>query len=87
MAYLEASYRFDWGSTANAEANRIETWGLSGSFILDKLINNKNVSFAKLRAGYSEAPVFPGVYATSSVYNVGTAHSGNPIFSCSKHSI
>jgi len=80
MAYLEGSYRFDWGSTANAEANRIETWGLSGSFILDKLINNKNVSFAKLRAGYSEAPVFPGVYATSSVYGVGTAHSGNPIF-------
>ena len=81
MAYLEGSYRLDWGSTANADDNRIETWGLSGSLLLDKLINNDNISFAKLRAGYSEAPIFPGVYATSSVYNVGTAHSGNPIFS------
>jgi len=80
MLYLDASYRFDWGSTANPDDNRIETFGLSGSFLFDKLINVNGISFAKLRAGYSEAPVFPGVYQTSKVYGTGTAHGTKPRF-------
>ena len=80
MLYLDASYRFDWGSTANPDANRIETYGLSGSFLFDKLINVDWLSFAKLRAGYSEAPVFPGVYQTSKVYGTATAHGSKPRF-------
>ena len=80
MLYLDGSYRLDWGSTANPDDNRIETFGLSGSFIFDKLINVDAISFAKLRAGYSEAPVFPGVYQTSKVYGTGTAHGSKPRF-------
>ena len=60
--------------------NRIETWGLSGSLILSELINSQDITFAKLRAGYSEAPVFPGTYATTQVYSVGTAYGSFPRF-------
>ena len=81
LAYLDGSYRLDWGSTLNPEANRIETWGLSGSFILSELIDSETIGFAKLRAGYSEAPVFPGAYATSQVYSTGTAYGSNARFS------
>ena len=81
IAYLDGSYRLDWGSTLNPDNNRIETWGVSGSFILSELINSETIGFAKLRAGYSQAPVFPGAYATSQVYNTGTAYGSNARFS------
>ena len=81
LLYLDGSYRFDWGSTLNPDNNRIETWGLSGSFIFSELIDSSDITFAKLRAGYSEAPVFPGAYATSQVYNTGTAYGSNARFS------
>jgi TonB-linked SusC/RagA family outer membrane protein len=74
MLYLDGSYRFDWGSTAAAEANRIETFSVSGSFLFDNLINVDAITFGKLRAGYSEAPIFPGTYRTSPVYGSGTAY-------------
>ena len=80
LAYLDGSYRYDWGSTANPDNNRIETWGLSGSLILSEIINSQDITFAKLRAGYSEAPVFPGTYATTQVYGVGTAYGSFPRF-------
>jgi len=80
--YLDASYRFDWGSTANAEDNRIETFGISGSLLIDELLDLGNsVSFAKLRGGYSQAPIFPDPYQTTSVYNVGSPYGGNASFS------
>ena len=79
--YLDGSYRLDWGSTANPDDNRIETWGLSGSFIFGELIDASWLDFGKLRAGYSESPVFPGAYATTSVYNVGTAYGNYSRFS------
>ncbi len=81
IAYLDGSYRLDWGSTANPDDNRIETWGLSGSFIFGELIDASWLDFGKLRAGYSESPVFPGAYATTSVYNVGTAYGNYSRFS------
>ena len=74
MFYLDGSYRFDWQSTASAEANRVETFGVSGSFIFDKLINVDAITFGKLRGGYSEAPIFPGVYQTSPTYSSGTSY-------------
>ena len=84
IAYLDGSYRLDWGSTLNPDNNRIETWGVSGSFILSELIKSETIGFAKLRAGYSQAPVFPGAYATSQVYNTGTAYGSNARFSLQK---
>jgi TonB-linked SusC/RagA family outer membrane protein len=74
MLYLDGSYRFDWQSTASADANRVETFGVSGSFLFDKLINVDAISFGKLRAGYSEAPIFPGAYETSPTYSSGTSY-------------
>ena len=47
--YLDGSYRLDWGSTANPDDNRIETWGLSGSFIFGELIDASWLDFGKLR--------------------------------------
>ena len=81
IAYLDGSYRLDWGSTANPDDNRIETWGLSGSFIFGELLDASWLDFGKLRAGYSQSPVFPGAYATTSVYNVGTAYGNYSRFS------
>ena len=79
--YVDGSYRLDWGSTANPDENRIETWSLSGSFIFGELIDASWLDFGKLRAGYSESPVFPGAYATTQVYNVGTAYGNYTRFS------
>ena len=74
MLYLDGSYRFDWSSTAAADANRIETYSLTGSFLFDKLVNLDGVTFGKLRASYAEAPIFPGTYATSPTFGSGTAY-------------
>ena len=40
--------QIDWGSTANPDENRIETWGLSGSFIFGELIDASWLDFGKL---------------------------------------
>jgi TonB-linked SusC/RagA family outer membrane protein len=79
--YLDASYRLDWGSTANAANNRLETYGLSGVFIFDDYLNVDAISFAKLRAGIAQAPIFPSPYQTTSIYNVGSPYGGNASFS------
>ncbi|MDG1823890.1 MAG: SusC/RagA family TonB-linked outer membrane protein [Flavobacteriaceae bacterium] len=82
MLYLDASYRLDWGSTANAEKNRISTLGVSGSFLIHEIFDLGNaVSLAKLRSGFSQAPIFPKPYRTTSVYNVGSPYGGNASFS------
>lgn len=78
LLYLDGSYRFDWSSTAQAEDNRINTWGLSGSFIFSKLIpQNEILTFGKLRAGYANAPYFPGTYQTAANYIAGDLYQGN----------
>ncbi len=77
MVYLDASYRFDWRSTANPTANRVETYGFSGSFLAHKVIPKNDVlNFAKVRAGYSTSPFFPGAYQISSVFNPGNLYNG-----------
>ena len=77
-AYLEASLRRDYSSTADPEDNSVTTYGVSGSFILSKLINNREVlSFAKLRAGYTQAPYFPGRYLLGQTYSSGTPYGSN----------
>ena len=38
LLYVDGSYRLDWSSTAAAEANRIETFSLSGSFLFGNLL-------------------------------------------------
>jgi len=78
--YLDASYRLDWGSTANPNDNRLETYGLSGVFIFDDYLNVDAISFAKLRAGVAQAPIFPGAYQTTAIYNVGSPYGGNASF-------
>jgi TonB-linked SusC/RagA family outer membrane protein len=76
--YLDASYRLDWRSTANPEANRVETYGFSASVLAHKLLpKNDLLNFAKFRAGYSTSPFFPNPYQISSIYNVGTLYNGN----------
>ena len=74
MLYLDGSYRLDWGSTAAADNNRIETYGLSGSFVFNTLVDQDWLSFGKLRVNYAEAPIFPGTYATSPTYGSSTAY-------------
>ena len=76
--YVDASYRLDWRSTANPDANRVETYGFSASVLAHKLLpKNDLLNFAKFRAGYSTSPFFPGPYQISSIYNVGTLYNGN----------
>ena len=83
MAYAEASYRMDYGSTADPNANSVTTIGLSGSFILSQLIENKElISFAKARIGYAQAPYFPNRYLLAQTYN-----SNNPYGSVGTSSV
>ena len=74
MLYLDGSYRLDWSSTADSNNNRIETFGVSGSFLFDSLVNQDWLTFGKLRVNYAEAPIFPGTYQTSPTYSSGTAY-------------
>lgn len=75
MLFLDGSARFDWGSTANPEDNRVETYGGSVSFIFTKLLpQNDIISFGKLRASAASGPFFPGRYLTSTVYGIGTPY-------------
>ena len=74
MLYIDGSYRLDWSSTADSKNNRIETFGVSGSFLFDTLIDADWLTFGKIRGGYSEAPIFPGTYQTSPTYSSGTAY-------------
>ncbi len=78
LLFVDGSYRFDWGSTANPDNNRIETFQLSGSFIFSNLIDLPSLTFGKLRAGYAESPIFPGAYATNQTYSTGTSYGSLP---------
>lgn len=76
--YLDASYRFDWSSTAVASDNRVETYGGSLSFLAHNLLpTNDFLTFAKFRAGYASAPFFPNPYLTSAVYDTAALYQGN----------
>lgn len=78
IAYLDASYRLDWSSTAKADQNKVETYGISGSFLIHELFPaNEYITFAKLRAGFASAPYFPNPYNISQVYNAGDLYQGN----------
>ena len=78
MLYLDASYRLDWRSTAKPSDNRVETYGVSTSFLAHKILpKNDILNFAKVRAGFSTSPFFPDPYQISSIYNVGTLYNGN----------
>ncbi|WP_339663109.1 SusC/RagA family TonB-linked outer membrane protein [uncultured Polaribacter sp.] len=75
FAYLEGSFRQDFSSTADPADNSVTTFGVSGSFIASKFIENKDfISFAKFRGGYTEAPYFPGRYLLSQTYSSETAY-------------
>ncbi|MBC9796369.1 SusC/RagA family TonB-linked outer membrane protein [Sinomicrobium weinanense] len=75
--YLDGSYRLDWSSTARSDANRVETYGGSLSFLLHNVLPDNDVlTFAKLRAGYASAPFFPDPYLTKNVYDVGSLYQG-----------
>ena len=76
MLYIDGTARFDWQSTADSEANRVETYGGSLSFIFSKLLeNNDFLSFGKLRASIAEAPLFPNPYQLSETFSVGTPYA------------
>jgi TonB-linked SusC/RagA family outer membrane protein len=78
MLFVDGSARFDWGSTANPEANRVETYGGSVSFIFTKLLpQNDIISFGKLRASAATGPFFPGRYLLTAAYNIGTPYGNN----------
>ncbi|MCX2678472.1 SusC/RagA family TonB-linked outer membrane protein [Galbibacter sp. EGI 63066] len=75
--YLDGSYRMDWSSTARAEANRVDTYGASLSFLVHNILpDNDFLSFAKLRGGFASAPFFPDPYLTKNVYNVNALYQG-----------
>ncbi|WP_405267208.1 SusC/RagA family TonB-linked outer membrane protein [Cellulophaga sp. Ld12] len=77
MLYLDASYRYDWSSTASADNNRVETFGVSTSILAHKLLPvNDILTFAKFRAGYASAPYFPDPYLIASVYEPGDLYQG-----------
>lgn len=78
ILYLDGSARLDWSSTANPEDNRVETYGGSLSFIFSKLLpTNDILTFGKLRASIAQAPRFPGTYAITETFAIGTPFGSN----------
>ena len=78
MLYFDGSARFDWGSTANPDDNRVETYGGSLSFIFTKLLpQNDIISFGKLRASVASGPFFPGRYLLNPTYDIGTPYGSS----------
>ncbi|TDU34250.1 TonB-linked SusC/RagA family outer membrane protein [Gelidibacter sediminis] len=75
IVFIDGSARYDWQSTASAQNNRVETYGISGSLIFSKLLpQNSVLTFGKLRASLAEAPLFPNAYALSETYAIGTPY-------------
>ena len=78
MLYLDGSFRRDWGSTATADDNKLNTYGLTGSFIFSQLLNPGGfISFGKLRAGIGQAPSFPDVYQLQSSYSISNPYGSS----------
>jgi TonB-linked SusC/RagA family outer membrane protein len=78
MLFLDGSARFDWGSTANPDANRVETYGGSLSFIFTKLLpQNDIISFGKLRASAASGPFFPSRYRLTPTFDIGTPYGSS----------
>lgn len=78
ILFVDGSARFDWGSTANPEANRVETYGGSFSFIFSKLLpQNDIISFGKLRASAASGPFFPNRYLLNPAFNIGTPYGNS----------
>jgi TonB-linked SusC/RagA family outer membrane protein len=75
MLFLDGSARFDWGSSANPEDNRVSTYGGSLSFIFTKLLpQNDIISFGKLRASTASGPNFPNNYLLTPTFSPGTPY-------------
>jgi TonB-linked SusC/RagA family outer membrane protein len=78
MLFVDGSARFDWGSTANPNDNRVETYGGSVSFIFSKLIpQNDIISFGKLRASAASGPFLPARYVLSPTFDIGTPYGSS----------
>jgi len=78
MLFVDGSARFDWGSTANPDDNRVETYGGSVSFIFTKLLpSNDIISFGKLRASAASGPFFPSRYRLQSAFDIGTPYGSS----------
>lgn len=78
MLFLDGSARFDWGSTANPDDNRVETYGGSLSFIFSKLLpQNDILTFGKLRASAASGPFFPARYLLSPTFDIGTPYGSS----------
>lgn len=78
MLFVDGSARFDWGSTANPDDNRVETYGGSVSFIFTKLLpQNDIISFGKLRASAASGPFFPSRYRLNPTFDIGTPYGSS----------
>ncbi|SHJ45951.1 SusC/RagA family TonB-linked outer membrane protein [Pseudozobellia thermophila] len=78
MAYIDGSFRRDWGSTATPDDNTLNTYGLTGSFIFSELMKGVGfLSFGKIRAGIAQAPSFPDVYQLQDSYTVSNPYGSN----------
>ena len=78
MLFVDGSARFDWGSTANPDDNRVETYGGSVSFIFSKLMpQNDIISFGKLRASAASGPFLPARYVLSPTFDIGTPYGSS----------
>jgi TonB-linked SusC/RagA family outer membrane protein len=80
MLYLDGSIRGDWNSNAFSDNNGVLTYGVSGSFLFNKLIDLDALSFGKLRVGYAEAPDFPRFGSTTQTYQLGSNYEGTVPF-------
>lgn len=80
--FLDLSLRNDWSSTLPADNNSYLYYSASSSLVFSELLNldNKSLSFGKLRVGYAQVGNDTNPYQLLANYNAQTAANGLPAF-------
>ena len=80
--FLDLSLRNDWSSTLPTDNNSYLYYSASSSLVFSELLNldNKSLSFGKLRVGYAQVGNDTNPYQLLATYNAQTAANGLPAF-------
>jgi len=80
MLFLDASLRNDWSSTLPADNNSYLYPSVTGSFLISELLPNKDMIFAKLRAGWAQVGNDTDPYRLAITYANNVPYGSNPAF-------
>jgi len=80
MVFVDASLRNDWSSTLPVDNNSYLYPAVTGSFVVSELLPNKDLIFAKLRAGWAQVGNDTDPYRLALTYASQNPYGSNPAF-------